>query len=89
MQLIGANNVLSYTKRNYSLKRPNKKSIITKLASQNDSLCGRRRILETEKKKIFKTSRFVQTDEGLKIDFSGDYGARLIEEIKNYALVLK
>ncbi len=32
-------------------------------------------------------TKFVKTDEGLKINFSGSYGPGLMEEIKNYALV--
>jgi len=32
-------------------------------------------------------ARFVETDEGFKISFSGTYGPGLLEEIKNYALI--
>lgn len=32
-------------------------------------------------------TRFVETDDGLRIPFSGSYGAGLLEEISNYALV--
>jgi len=38
-------------------------------------------------KKLPRKSRFIETDEGFKIEFSGTYGANLIQEIKNYALV--
>lgn len=31
--------------------------------------------------------KFVKTDEGFRIDFSGSYGPNLIEEIKNYAII--
>ena len=31
--------------------------------------------------------KFVKTDEGMKIQFDGEYGPNLIEEIKNYAIV--
>ncbi len=37
--------------------------------------------------KLSGKTRFVKTDEGFQIEFSGSYGANLIQEIKNYALV--
>jgi glycosyltransferase involved in cell wall biosynthesis len=37
--------------------------------------------------KYSKETRFVQTDGGYKIEFSGKYGPDLFQEIKNYALV--
>lgn len=41
------------------------------------------------KKAKYKSSgsRFVETDEGMKINFSGEYGPNLIQEIKNYSIV--
>ena len=38
-------------------------------------------------KKLPGKTRFIETDEGHKIEFSGSYGADLIHEIKNYAVV--
>ena len=37
--------------------------------------------------KYAKKSRFIQTDEGFKIDFSGKYDSNLLQEIYNYAAV--
>ncbi len=37
--------------------------------------------------KYSKTSRFIETDEGFKIDFSGKYESNLLQEIHNYAAV--
>ncbi len=41
--------------------------------------------LKTEKHE--KNARFIETDEGYKIDFSGNYGANLLQEIFDYAAV--
>ncbi len=38
-------------------------------------------------RKYAKKSRFIQTDEGFKIDFSGKYDSNLLQEICNYAAV--
>jgi glycosyltransferase involved in cell wall biosynthesis len=38
-------------------------------------------------RKYAKKSRFIQTDEGFKIDFSGKYDSNLLQEIYNYAAV--
>ncbi|SHF07350.1 Glycosyltransferase involved in cell wall bisynthesis [Mariniphaga anaerophila] len=35
----------------------------------------------------YKKARFIKTDEGFNVDFSGGYGPNLIGEIKNYAVV--
>ncbi len=42
---------------------------------------------ELKKERYPAKAKFVKTDEGLKINFTGTYGPGLIEEIKNYALV--
>ncbi len=42
-----------------------------------------------KKEKYSSGSRFVQTDDGFRIEFSGSYGPGLLEEIKNYASVAK
>jgi len=42
---------------------------------------------ELKKERYPAKAKFVKTDEGLKINFSGSYGPDLIEEIKNYSLV--
>ncbi len=40
------------------------------------------------KSKVYsKKTRFIQTDEGFKVDFTGKYDSGLLNEIKNYALV--
>jgi glycosyltransferase involved in cell wall biosynthesis len=39
--------------------------------------------------KYHSDARFVKTDTGNKIEFSGSYGPDLIDEIKNYALIAK
>jgi glycosyltransferase involved in cell wall biosynthesis len=44
---------------------------------------------ELKKERYSAKARFVKTDNGLKIDFTGTYGPGLIEEIKNYSLVAK
>ena len=38
-------------------------------------------------KKYTKETRFIQTDDGYKIEFSGGYGPDLMKEIRNYALI--
>ncbi len=42
---------------------------------------------ERKKERYGAKTRFVKTSEGLKIEFSGNYGSSLMDEIKNYGLV--
>ncbi len=40
------------------------------------------------KSKVYsKRTRFIQTDEGFKVDFTGNYDSGLLNEIRNYALI--
>lgn len=48
---------------------------------------GEQEFWEQKNKKYSKTTRFVQTNEGFTIDFSGNYNTNLIDEIRKYALV--
>lgn len=86
MQLIGANNV-SISQKEVYFENPQKKIDYFEVDSQIIPYVGEEEFWELKKGKYSKHSRFVQTDDGFRIDFSGEYGFDLMQEIKNYALV--
>lgn len=86
MKLIGANNIPIAAKDFYfqeadkSMSYLEVDSLIVPYVSEEDFWK-----LKTEK--YPRNTRFIETNEGLRIDFSGSYGAGLMQEIKNYAVV--
>ncbi|RIJ49979.1 glycosyltransferase family 1 protein [Maribellus luteus] len=86
MKLIGANTIPIAAKDFYfqeadkSMSYLEVDSLIVPYVSEEDFWK-----LKTEK--YPRNTRFIETNEGLKIDFSGSYGAGLMQEIKNYAVV--
>ncbi|MFV0268811.1 MAG: glycosyltransferase family 4 protein [Draconibacterium sp.] len=86
MKLIGANNIPIATKDFYfqeadkSMNYLEVDSLIVPYVSEED-------FWKLKNEKYPRNTRFIETNEGLKIDFSGSYGAGLMQEIKNYAVV--
>lgn len=86
MNLIGANNV-SVTQKIVRFEDIQKKIEYYEVDSGIIPYVGEDEFWQLKSKKYTKTTRFVETDEGFKINFSGEYGPDLLQEIKNYALV--
>lgn len=86
MKLIGANNV-AVSKKHISFEDLQKKIEYYEVNSEIIPYCDPDEFWELKSKKYSKRARFVETDEGYKIDFTGEYGATLHQEIRNYALV--
>ncbi len=86
IQLIGANNV-AVSQKEIEFENPQKKIDYYEVDSQIIPYVGEEEFWELKRTKYLKGTRFVGTDDGFKIDFSGGYGPGLLDEIQNYALV--
>lgn len=87
IQLIGANNV-PVSKKELHFDDIRQKIEYYEVHSDIVPYLGEKEFWELKTAKhSFPGSRFVETDEGMKINFSGEYGTNLIQEIKNYAIV--
>jgi glycosyltransferase involved in cell wall biosynthesis len=86
IQLIGANNI-SINQREIQFENGEKKIDYYEVNSPIIPYVGEEEFWKLKTGKYSKNTKFVQTDEGFRIDFSGTYGANLLQEIKNYALV--
>lgn len=86
IQLIGANNV-SVSKKEIQFDDIQKKIDYYEIDSQIIPYVGEEEFWNLKSGKYSKETRFIETDEGSKIDFSGKYDSNLLHEIKNYALV--
>jgi glycosyltransferase involved in cell wall biosynthesis len=86
IHLLGANNV-AITKKEIRFKNTEKKTEYLEIQSRIIPYVTEEEFWNLKSLRQIEKSRFVKTTEGYKIDFSGEYGPGLIEEIKNYALV--
>jgi glycosyltransferase involved in cell wall biosynthesis len=86
IQLIGANNV-ALTHKEIQFDDIQKKIDYFEVNSQIIPYMSEEEFWKLKSGKYSKNTRFIQTDEGFKIDFSGEYGGNLFQEIKNYAMV--
>ncbi len=86
MKLIGANNV-PVTKKRVGFHEIQKEMDYYEVNSEIIPYVDPEDFWEQKSKKYPKKARFVETDEGYKINFTGKYGATLHQEIRNYALV--
>ncbi len=86
MKLIGANNI-AINQREIQFDDIQKKIDYFEVNSSIIPYIGEEEFWKLKNGKYSKNTKFVQTDEGYKIDFSGSYGYNLLEEIKNYAMV--
>ena len=86
MQLIGANNI-AINQREVQFDDIQKKIEYFEINSSIIPYVSEEEFWKLKSGKYAKKTKFVQTDEGYKIDFSGKYGHNLLDEIKNYAMV--
>lgn len=86
MRLIGANNV-PLTKKQISFDHTEKQMDYYEVGSEVIPYVSPEEFWNQKSKKYEKNARFVKTDAGGRIDFSGSYGPSLMQEIRNYALV--
>ena len=86
MKLIGANTI-PVNKKDFQFQESRKTMDYFEVDSLIIPYVSEEEFWEYKSGKYPRNSRFVETDDGLRINFSGSYGAGLLEEIKNYALV--
>lgn len=86
MKLIGANQV-PVTKKQIQFEESEKSMDYFEVDSLIVPYMNEEEFWKVKSKKLPRKTRFVETDEGNRIEFSGSYGSNLIQEIKNYALV--
>jgi len=86
MRLIGANTV-SITRKNIDLKGFKKKLDFLEVASGIVPYVDPEEYWQLKEKEVSGSRKFIQTDEEGKIDFTGKYGAGLMDEIAKYAVV--
>lgn len=86
MKLIGANTV-PISKKEIQFDNIQKKIDYFEVDSQIVPYVSENEFWNLKKGKYSKEIRFIETDEGFKIDFSGTYGDGLFQEIRNYSLI--
>ncbi|MCK5730877.1 MAG: glycosyltransferase family 4 protein, partial [Draconibacterium sp.] len=86
MKLIGANNI-SISQKEIQFDSIQKKIDYYEVDSQIIPYVDEDEFWKLKSAKYSKNSKFIETDEGLKINFSGEYGADLLQEIRNYSIV--
>jgi glycosyltransferase involved in cell wall biosynthesis len=86
MKLIGANNI-SISKKEVQFDNIQKKIDYYEVDSQIIPYVDEDEFWKLKSGKYSKNLKFVETDEGLKINFSGEYGSDLLQEIRNYSIV--
>lgn len=86
LTLIGANHV-PISKRNFQFEEDGGKMDYFEVDSLIVPYMNEEEFWKIKSKKLPRNTRFVETDDGSRIEFSGTYGGNLIQEIKNYALV--
>lgn len=86
IQLIGANQV-PVAQKEIQFNDIQQKIDYYEVKSKIVPYVGEEEFWNLKSKKYAKETRFIQTDEGYKIEFSGKYDPDLMKEIRNYALV--
>jgi glycosyltransferase involved in cell wall biosynthesis len=86
IQLIGANQV-PVCQKEIQFEDIQQKIDYYEVESKLIPYIGEEEFWTLKSRKYSKETRFIQTNEGYKIEFSGKYGPDLFQEIKNYALV--
>jgi len=86
VQLIGANQV-PVTQKEIQFENVQNKIDYFEVESILVPYVGEEEFWNLKSRKYSKETRFVQTNNGYKIEFSGKYGPGLMQEIRNYALV--
>lgn len=86
MRLIGANTV-PISKKEIQLGKTEKKMEYLEVDSTIVPYVSEEEFWKLKSKKYSRNTRFVETEDGTTINFTGTYGGGLLEEIKNYGLV--
>jgi len=86
MRLIGANTV-SITRKNIDLKGFKKNLDYIEVGSDVVPYVDPEEFWTLKEKEVSGTRKYIQTNSEGKIEFSGKYGANLLQEIANYAVV--
>ena len=86
IQLIGANQV-PVAQKEIQFEDVQQKIDYFEVESKLVPYVGEEEFWNLKSKVYSKRTRFIQTDEGFKVDFTGKYDAGLLDEIKNYAWV--
>ena len=86
MELIGANNI-AISKKEIQFESIQKKIDYYEINSQIIPYVGEEEFWELKSKRYNKQLKFIETDDGLKVNFSGEYNAGLLSEIRNYSIV--
>jgi glycosyltransferase involved in cell wall biosynthesis len=86
IQIIGANNV-SISHKEIQFEDVQQKIDYYEIESKLIPYVGEEEFWTLKSHKYSKETRFVETNNGYKIEFSGKYGPGLLQEIRNYALV--
>jgi len=85
-QIIGANTV-PISKKQIQFENAQQKIDYYEVKSNLVPYMGEEEFWSLKSRKYSKETRFIETDKGSKIQFSGKYGPGLMQEIRNYALV--
>lgn len=86
MNLIGANNI-EVSQKEIQFESIQKKIDYYEVNSHIIPYVGEEEYWALKSKKYDKQLKFIETDKGLKVNFSGGYNTGLLGEIRNYAIV--
>lgn len=86
LELIGANNI-AISKKEIQFESIQKKIDYYEVNSQIIPYVSEEEFWELKSKKYAKQLKFIETDDGLRVNFSGKYDAGLLSEIRNYSIV--
>jgi glycosyltransferase involved in cell wall biosynthesis len=86
IQLIGANQV-PVAQKEIQFEHAQQKIDYYEVESELVPYVGEDEFWNLKSKVYSKRTRFIQTDEGYKVDFTGKYDLGLMNEIRNYALI--
>jgi glycosyltransferase involved in cell wall biosynthesis len=86
VKLIGANRI-PITRKELKWKNKDQKIDYLETYSQIVPYKSVEEFWKLKSKRVNRGVKFIQTDNGLNIEFSGTYGLNLIEEIKNYSII--
>ncbi len=86
IKLIGANHI-PIRQHEIQFEETKKKMDCIEINSPIIPYVGEEEFWQLKQGKYSKDTKFVKTNEGFQIEFSGSYGPNLFREIKNYALV--
>lgn len=88
IRLIGANNV-SVSKKELEFENIQRKIDYFEINSQIIPYVGEDEFWKLKSGKYSKDVKFIETNEGAQIDFSGGYGPNLLSEIRSYSIVAR